>query len=376
MTKLLPVVVVALILAALSEQHSVWKPGVYGEKVYLKKDRLFYVIMSVILILFVGLRTGYNDTGAYKQAYELLPKDPSVFQGIDWAIGNNPGFKVMNGILRILGVSTQNFLMFYAVLTVGIYLWFLRKYTADLWMTVFLFITMGTYTFTMAAIKQCVAVAFCLVGVDRALQKKWISYVFWTVLACTFHPYSLMYAAVPFLLFRPWTGRTFVMLLAFGIAGIGMESLLGSLINVTTMLGEEYTVEEFSGNGVNIFRLLVVWVPVLLSFWARKFWRRNPDEKENLIMNLTMLNAEIMFVALFGTANFFARLANYFLIFQTLSLPNLFKFFNEKSRKLLIVGALFGYAAYFYYEEAVTNGGFDAIYRGISFMTYLRELIH
>ena len=42
-----------------------------------------------------------------------------------------------------------------------------------------------------------------------------------------------------------------------------------------------------------------------------------------------------MFIALFGTANYFARLANYFLIFQTLALPWMLSYFDYKSKKTL-----------------------------------------
>lgn len=374
MKELLPIVVVALILAALAEWNSTYEIGPYGEKVYIKKDKLFITIMAVVLIVFVGLRTNYNDTTAYTHGYERIATNMSVFESINWEIGDNPGFNVSNAILKILGVSTQSFLMFYAMITVGIYVWFLRKYTSNIWLTIFLFFTMGCYTFTMAAIKQCVAVAFCLLAVDCSIQKKWILFAFWIFLACTFHPYAFMYVVTPFLTFRPWSRRTFILLLMFASIGIGLESLLGTLINVTTMFGEEYSVSSFNGDGVNIFRLLVVWVPIVLSFVTRKLSVKIENEESNVIMNLAMLNAEIMFIALFGTANYFARLANYFLIFQPLALPKLFKYFTDRSRKLLLIGATGCYFVYFYYAEAIANGGFDAQYKMITLIEYLKMI--
>lgn len=374
MTKLLPIVVVALILAALAERNSTYEIGKHGEKVYIRKDKFFLTIMAVVLIALVGLRTSYNDTYTYRYIYESMPNNVSAFERIKWDLGSNMGFNALNTVLRIQGVSTQNFLMLYAIITVGIYVWFLRKYTNNIWFTMFLFFTMGCYTFSMAAIKQCVAVAFCLVGVDRAMGKKWKSFVFWIALASTFHPYSLMYLVTPFLFFCPWTRKTFLLLTLFGTIGIGLESLLGTLINITTMLGEEYDTASFTGDGVNIFRLLVVWVPVFLSFVTRKFWVENDDEESWVIMNLTMLNAEIMFIALFGTANYFARLANYFLIFQTLAIPIMFKYFKKDSKKILVVGALIGYALYFYYAEGIIYGGFDQLYEGLSLAEYIKGL--
>ena len=101
-------------------------------------------------------------------------------------------------------------------------------------------------------------------------------------------------------------------MLAFSLAaGFLLRPLLGMVVNITTLLGEEYTISEFTGEGVNIFRVLVCNVPLVLSYIYRKKLFADSSETENLMVNLTMLNGAIMFVGLFGTANYFARLANF-----------------------------------------------------------------
>lgn len=375
MRELLVVVVPALVLAALAEINSTYEIGKFGEKVYLRKDKMFYSIMAVMMAVFVGLRVSYNDTYAYRHAYELFEKGSSVFKGIDWSIGSNPGFNVLNRVLKNIGFETQDFLMFYALITVCIYIWFVRKYSENMWLSMFFFMTMGCYTFTMAAIKQTVAVAFCLIATDKAIEKKWISFIFWVLLAATFHPYSLMYLIVPLLDFGTWTIKSYLMISIFGVVGIGLDSLLGTLVDVTTMFGEEYDVASFSEAGVNIFRVAVVWVPVILSFLAKKYTGVSENRANNVVMNLAILNAEIMFVGLFGTANYFARLANYFLIFQTIALPMMFKFYNRKSKRLLIFGAITGYTLYFIYAEGINFGGFDGLFRRITLLEYIQSLL-
>lgn len=371
MLKLLPISVCAWILAYVSHCMSKYDKL---RQVYLKKERIVWFCMTAMLAIFVGLRVHYNDTGAYTHAYDILSSSKgSLLQGMDWSIGSNPGFFLTNRILSRLGLSTQSFLMFYAVVTVGIYLWFIRKYTNNLWITLFLFITAGCYTFTMAAIKQTVAVALCLLAVDKAIQKKYVWFIFWILIAITFHPYAIMYAIVPFMMFTPWTKRTWQMLVIFGVAGILFQFLLGAVISVTSLMGEEYTAQEFSGDGVNPFRLAVVAVPAILSFMVRKEVEAEKDPVGNLIINLSMLNAEIMFVGLFGTANYLARLANYFLIFQTLALPWLISHFKKEQRTVLLVGMVVGYILYFLYAN-VFAVNFDKNFQGISFLEYLRSL--
>ena len=379
MTKLIPVFVISMILAVASHQKSDFS---HSRERYRKKETVFYTIMAVIMILFVGLRTSYNDTYAYRHAYEMMnPVDSLIDVVTDWSLGANPGFALANSIMKALGVSTQSFVLIYAVITNGIYLWFLRKYTNNIWLTIFLFFALGCFTFTMAAIKQCVAVAFCVVGVDQLLDKRsdnpHFYFVLWVIIASFFHPYALMFLVVPFLMFKPWGRETYQILAIFAVMGLMLQFLVGTIVDVTTMLGEEFDESSFSGEGVNPFRLAVCAVPLLLSFVARKNIAQMDEQKERLFFlftNLSILNAEIMFVALFGTANYFARLANYFLIFQALAIPWLLQFFEEKSRKLVTVTAVICYCLYFVYANAI-NQYFDVLYKGISLLDYLASLV-
>lgn len=370
MSELLPITLTSIILAALSHFLSVRTPDLRG---YVRKERLFFCILVVVMVLFVGLRTHYNDTRTYVHGYNLIKGELEELQRYSQELGDNPGFNLVNWQLKRWGFSDQSFLMFYAIITVTIYLWFIRKYSDHLLLSVFLFLTLGAYTFALAAIKQCVAVAFALVGVDQYLKRHHVRFVFWVLLGSIFHPYALMYLAVPLVTFRPWSWKTWVMLVGFIIAGILLQPMMGTVIDITTLLGEEYTTESFSGSGVNPFRLAVVAVPMVLSFVSKRVIAWENDRTHNLMLNLTMVNAAIMYVALFGTANYFARLANYFLIFQCITIPWLFTQFDRLSQKLLTGGAVVCYSAYFYYANAI-NQHFDAEYAAMTLGQYLASL--
>lgn len=372
MVKFLPVFIVSLVLAALAQRYSVYDGRA---ECYRRKNKVFFVLVAIVMSLFVGLRTRYNDTGAYRHGYEMIDPTSALMDGIEWIkLGDNPGFNFVNHILHMLGFSTQSFLMFYAVITIVIYIWFVRKYTTNIWLSVFLLFTMGVYGFALAAVKQCVAIAFALIATDRAIQKKWIPFVLWVIVAMLFHPYAILFFFIPLLMFRPWGFRTYGMLLIAGLIGISLEMLLGTLIDITTMLGDEYDVSSFSGEGVNVFRLAVIWAPVVLSFVCQKQLKQEDDRVGNLMVNLTMLNAAIMFIARFGTANYFARLANYFLIFQVLAVPLLLRYFIKQSRDVLTAVIVVCYLAYFVYGNVVMYGGFDAGYDAIHLSEYLKQV--
>lgn len=375
MRTLLPIFICGLVLAFLSDRASIYELDAYGERKYVHREWLLYFAMALILAVFVGLRTRGNDTSAYLRAYELLETGWTAIQAIDWKdLAGAPGFTFVNILLKTLGASTQTFLMVYALFTVITYLWFLRKYSCNMFFSVFLFFTMGVYGFTMAAIKQTTAVAFLVIATDRAIRKKYVSFVVLVLIAELFHPYAFVYLIVPFLAFTPWSGKTYLLLAFTTVAAFGLQYFLEPILSFTEAIGGNYDETSFVGEGVNIFRVLVVWVPVALSFMAQRPMRADEDRTSNIMMNLSMVNAMVMFIGLFGTANYFARLANYFLIFQTLSLPWVLKYFTAGSRSFLTASAVAGYLGYYYYGAAIANGSFDSIYSFTTFPEFLRQL--
>ena len=376
MRTLLPIFICGLFLAFLSDRASVYELDAYGERIYIRRDWVLFFAMALAMAVFVGLRTRGNDTGTYHHMYDGLVAGWDTIRDIEWAkLAAAPGFVFVNTLLKMAGCSFQTYLMVYALFTVITYLWFIRKYSCNILFSVFLFFTMGVYGFTMAAIKQTVAVAILLIATDRAIQKKYISFIVLVLIAELFHPYAFIYLLIPLLDFCPWSSKTYFLLAASAAIAFGLQYLIEPLLAVTDALGADYSENTFTGDGVNVFRVLVVWMPVLLSFIAQKQIRGDGNRTSNIVMNLSMVNAMIMFIGLFGTANNFARLANYFLIFQTLSLPWVMKYYTMGSRRFLTVGAVAGYLGYYYYGAAIANGSFDSIYSFISFGEFLRQLI-
>ena len=375
MLKLLPIVAWALLLAFLSDKRSSYVLEAGGRKRYVQKDLAIYLVMTISLAVFVGLRTRGNDTYAYRNTYEnFTPSGLHNIAAIDWRqLSGAPGLQCLTIVLKTLGFSVQDYLMVTAVFTICTYLWFIRKYTCSIWLSIFYFLTMGVYDFTMAAIKQTMAVAFLILATDGAIQKKWPKYVFWLIIAELFHPYAFVYLIVPFVGFRPWSsGMRYLLVGALAVVAF-MSGFLSLVDSVTESLGFSYGADEFSGAGVNIFRVIVVWVPLALSFLGRKRIRSIESRATNIILNLMMVNSVIMFIGLFGTANYFARLANYFLIFQVIGLPYVLTLFDRDDAKKLKQLSVIGFAAYFYYGAAIANGGIDANYSFMSLLEYLRR---
>ena len=165
MKTLIPIFVISLLLAWLSQRQSPKKLNERERPEYIYKDRIFYFLMAFAVAFFVGLRTRGNDTYTYRSMYESLEVGTNPLRLlVTTPLASSPGLHCLSAFLKNIGATTQDYFMVCALFTNLVYLWFLWKYTTDIWLSVFYFFTMGVYTFTMAAIKQTMAVAFLLIA--------------------------------------------------------------------------------------------------------------------------------------------------------------------------------------------------------------------
>lgn len=333
-------------------------------------DRAFTLLLILLLGVFCGLRTWYNDTVTYIQIYNQTPTLDVFLRRNTSTYAQGIGFAYLNSLMKTLGFSTQDYLMFYSLFTAFCYVRFVRKNTDNFPLAVFLMFTTGFYTFTFAAIKQCMATAICLLGMDFLLQKRNVPYVLTIAIASLFHPYALVYLLLLLMDFRPLTWKTYLYIGVFVGVGFGLNRIIGTIVNVTTVMGADYDMASFVGEGVNIFRVLVCFVPLVLAFVCGWKLFANSTRTENILFNMAMLNALIMFVGLFGTANYFARLANYFLPAQVIVLPWILKKIAKQDRQILTVLCVAGYAGYFMYGNLVQSV-FDNCFSNITLWQYI-----
>lgn len=384
MSELFPILISSAFLLFFSNAFSTYN---HISKRYEKKEWFFYYILAFSVAIFVGLRTKFNDTLTYVETYDVfIPQNESLFDDvlsntgrIQWlSLGSNPGFTFIQNVMYHLGFSAQDFLMCFALFSVVVYFWFIRKHSEDFVFSVFLFFTIGIFVSTMAAIKQNFAIAVGLIALDRYLEGKKSKFAILILLASLVHPYILMFLLAPFLMFKPWKRKTYLLISAFAVVGLTLQLFIGRIVEITTLLGEDYTAESFVGEGVNPLRVLVFLVPLAMSFLVRK---NIPDgycdRKMSLFVNLSMLNGMLMFVALFGNAIYFGRLSDYFTVFSIIALPSVLKFMDSRTKNLIRIIAFILYSVFFAFELLRGYGGstFNDYFDRVKLFDYIKTLI-
>lgn len=345
-----------------------------------RKSRMIYFVLMAYLICFGGFRGQYNDTWTYRDAYVYTTFSfPEAWEYIPTKLGQSPSFELVNAFLKTYDVEVHLFLFFYFFWTTIFFMKFIKRYSDGLGLAVFFFISTGCYQFNMAAMKQVMATGICLAAFPLALKKDLKSklvYIFFVFVAASFHPYALMYLSVFFLNFKPWSGRTYLLLGGILVGGFLFQPLLGAIVDITTAIGENYTTEALSGVGISVPRLLVAWMPVVLSFIYRKVLFEDCQPHEQVIMHLTMLFAGIQFVGIFGTALYFGRLSYYFSVMPCITLGWMLRKisrYNLKDGRFLSVCAVLGYILFLYFSNTL-EGNFNESYAAISLKQFLNYL--
>ena len=139
---------------------------------------------------------------------------------------------------------------------------------------------------------------------------------------------------MPFLRFKPWTRKTWILLFTAVGAGLFLPQIIGTVVDAAALLGDGYDATKFIGEGVNIFRVLVASVSVLLTLVFRRLVIGN-DTQDNIFIIAVFLCKHYVCWP-FRTANYFGRLANYFVLFPAIVLPMILKKLPIRDRHFLL----------------------------------------
>lgn len=310
-----------------------------------------FFAMLIIMVCFAGLRSFVNDTASYLSAYEKkIPSELAAIRNIDWAIGSNPLFSIYQIVLKsVFSANGHMFIFVSSLITVTPMVLFIRKYAENFGFSIYLFLAFIVFAFTCAAIKQTMATAIGIWAVPLFLNKKRIKAALLILIAMLIHPYVLVLFAFFFLHKNIWDIRAVIVIGITIVISFVFTSFVESMINFTSLLGENYDISSFDDNKMNIFRVLVYLVTPVLSFAFRKKIREKNNEFLNVCVNLSFVSACFVVLSMFGGAIALGRVACYFDIFTCIALPSIIScgLSNIKEKSFVTVFAFLGFFGFY-----------------------------
>ena len=371
MTKLLVIFAVAMVLAYISDRNT--KALLASGKRYTAWSDWVYVLLVIILVLFAGLRTSYNDTWNYIAGFKVAP---TLFEFLAEPKNlnpfKNPLFYIYQSTLRTLGFDAQMMIFLSSLFTQICFIRFFKRYSEKFVFSIFLYFTLGTFVFTLAAIKQVLAMAILTLAFPCLEKRKWFSYFLLVIVAMLFHTYAIAFAVLPFFSVRPWRKFTFLFVLCMVILMLNFEDAITAFMEQANDLGKTLADEEiFDNQQVNVLRLLVYAVTPLVSFVFQKWTLRNSSKMNNVLIHMSIISLAFMSMGTQTGANMFGRMANYFELGTICCLPKMLDdIFDKRSCRLVSGIAIVCFMAFFVYANAI-NIRFDQLYQSISLWKFL-----
>ena len=327
---------------------------------------IWLVLMTVVMTMFSGLRTGYNDTAAYISGF-LNADSVAVFLASpdNLNILHNPLFYFVTSVFRGLTDNYHIYLMAFSALNTVLFVRFLRRYATEgnFAFTVYLYFTIGVFTFSMAALKQITASALLTVAIPALVEKKWGRYFVIVIVAGLIHTYAFIFLFLPFLTGKPWGWKSILLLLATVWVMLTFETTIGSVLEYADSMGKhvaEY--EVFDGNQMNPFRVAVFAVVPVAAWIFRRYLEPELDREKCILLNMSIISLMFMLLASMNGANMFGRLARYFVLGSVVALPWIVdSVFNKRSARLLKNIAAICYFAFFLYDNQMFSQNYQSI---------------
>lgn len=342
----------------------------------LRRSDLFIILVVVWMTNFAFLRTGYNDTYTYRVFFEEAQSLADGFANgtfTDWF--GNPLSMLYRSLTREMTDNYHIYFFFPAFMSSFAVIKLCKRYSVNPAFSLLIFYSVGVYLMYMAALKQCMAVFFVIIAIPYALDKKYVRFYLWLLVACLFHTHAFMFAIVPFLTRKPWGKLTWALLITVLFAMATYDTTLGAFLNYAASIGFDINENEvFDGHSINVLRVMVYWVPGLLALVFRKRLFQDSTKEENLFVNMSIMSAMILMLGLVEGANMFARMTGYFIIGTIVALPWMIKkLFTKQSAQLVTVCATLLYFGYFWYENTF-NLDFGSEYNAISLWQFITSL--
>lgn len=276
-----------------------------------------YFILLLVLILFSGLRTTYNDTQTYMRAFTLVDASKINFSLLFESYG---GFELFQIILKkFISEDPQILIFVSSIITNTIYLWFFSKHSKHFGITILSYFILVPYVFSMAGIKQILAMSFCLFAIDNLLKGENVKFTLWILFAMTFHPYIICMFLLP-VLSKSILNRKMYIYITIIIIAI---SNLDFLLNFVGIIGKEYDSTEFVNNTINPMRVVIELIPIVFIFNYRTRLRNENEKLLNLGINMVFLSFIFICVGLFFNPIYFGRISTYFSTINAITIPNM-----------------------------------------------------
>jgi hypothetical protein len=280
-----------------------------------KRDKLVYrIFMSfsfAILVLFAGLRSVMvgTDTGNYIGIFNLFKSDLGLIFELDTSI--EFGFILLQGVAASISHNYWSILTVIAIAGLAPTYRTISKLSVNTIVSVFIYVTLASYVFLFNGARQGLAAAIYGIALVHLVNKKFIRYTIWVIIAAFFHKTVVIMLPLYFVLRMKFS--FFRMIIISSVAFIILTFLGTFLSFLDGFSGNKY--DMYIDRGASGGVLLGIFFAIISIFliFLRRFIKERNYYLYDIYLNLCVINSIIYLVVISAGADVnVLRLSLYF----------------------------------------------------------------
>ena len=318
------------------------------------------LILACPYVIWAGYRSHFGDTEAYRRWFLSVSSISKEINTMLSGEAKDPGFSILIALLKkIVGNNDTLFFLLIASFQMFCIVYFLRKYSSDFLLCMYMFLLSTDYlSWMFNGMRQFIAVCIVLLGFGFVFRKKYVFATIVILLAATVHASALMMIPLIFVIQgRAWNWKTMLMLVCVCASivliepfTVFMESVLAETQYSDIITNDIWTNDD----GTNILRALFYSIPAILSLIGKKYVDKENSIIVNVCVNCSICTAAIYFLSVFSSGIYIGRLPIYTTLQGYAVVPWLINHtFTKQSAKIILGGLTVGYLIFFYYQMHV-----------------------
>lgn len=311
------------------------------------KQRAWILLFSILpMVLLFVLRYKYvgSDTIGYVSFFQYEIREESfgdIFA--EFFVNAESGFRLYCKLISLITDSYTVFFLFNALIIFGSLYRFALKYTTNPFVLFYVLITLGTYQFFESGLRQALAMAICLFAVDFIKDRKIIRFAVLIFLAYLFHKSAVIFALLyPLCLVKRYRWMLPLYAVLATVFGVGF-GFFQDLFN--ELLGYTYTIEETGNGGIFMLLVLAICAYSLVTMSDKRGDRVN----QTVIVQMALMT--VVFWVLRLISRTAERVSYYFIFGLYAFFSQTTRFYDSKASLAIKMGIIVACLALFVYRN-------------------------
>lgn len=318
------------------------------------------ILLVTPYVLWAGSRTNFIDTITYINGFNRAPSSLSQIPAYLASYDKDQGFSVLIILLKSLGV--QNYHTYFTIIAVFqmvCLVYTLRKYSDNLWISLFLFVaSTDYYSWMHNGIRQFIAVCMTFAAFDMLVRRQYIRFSLVVLLASTIHGSAVLMLPFAFVMIGPAMNRKTLLMIGGVTLMIPFIDMLMPFVEdflMDTQYDDMMTGEIWANDdGTNLIRVVVYSAPALVAVLGWRYIKNNQDPGINMCINASLITMAVYLVSSVTSGIYIGRIPIYTTLHGYMVLPWLIdQIFEKASARLIKLLMVICYVGFYYYQMEI-----------------------